>query len=145
MSSKRYFKLGPKAHSFNDPKSGLSIANAMVGEIDATKASTSKTLEAGLASGHIIEVKEEDYKNYKKGITTNPTEVVEDTDTDDVEDEETDDVEEEEEEEEDEEKKMEELLEKINESNISKKKKKEAKSLSSLEDLKAFMEENDIE
>src|SRR4051812_47731524 len=61
----KYYKLGPKAASFYDPKSGLSLAGKEVAQIDGSKAKGSQTLVAAIAGGHVVEVDEEEYSKAK--------------------------------------------------------------------------------
>lgn len=80
MSKKRYFKLGAKAHTFVDPKSGAHIVGPEVVAIDSKKARSSKQLLSAIEGGHIKEVTEEDFNKYQgslavsaKTITSAPT------------------------------------------------------------------------
>ena len=62
---KRYFKLGPQASSFHDPKSGLNIAGNEVAEVDARAAKSSKAVRNAKVNGHIVEVEASDFKSAK--------------------------------------------------------------------------------
>jgi hypothetical protein len=118
MSKKRYFKLGAKAHTFVDPKSGVHITGKEVVEVDAKKCKGSNQLATALGGGHIKEVEEDEFNKYKASLvkpkageapaaTSTTVEETTDEDTDEdeeeTEDEDTDEDEEEETEEEEEE------------------------------------------
>lgn len=66
----KYFKLGKKATSFHDPKSGLNLAGDEVAEIDAKLVAHSKTVRNAITGGHIVEVEAEAFT--KKGAVKAP-------------------------------------------------------------------------
>lgn len=63
----KYYKLGVKASSFYDSKSTLSISNKAVVAIEDDRIS-SKKIQRALESGHIIEVKESEFKGYETSV-----------------------------------------------------------------------------
>jgi len=58
---KLYFKLGSKASTFVDPKSGLKIINGHIGVVDARRANGSKVLKDAIEGGHIKEATKAEY------------------------------------------------------------------------------------
>ena len=63
MSDKiKYFKLGVKALSFYDAKSGLQLSPTKPGSITETQYSGSEKAKNAAAQGHIIEIKADEYE-----------------------------------------------------------------------------------
>jgi hypothetical protein len=65
-----YFKLGPAATSFHDPKSNTNIVGNETAKVPMTTARQSETLKAAKMNGHIVEVDESEYT--KKGAIKAP-------------------------------------------------------------------------
>jgi hypothetical protein len=65
-SNTRFFRLGKKASTFADPKSGVHIVNDQVVEVNFKRARHSKQFMTALDNGHITEATEADYKAYMK-------------------------------------------------------------------------------
>lgn len=56
-----YFKLGSKASTFVDPKSGLKLINNHIGVVDARRANGSKVLKDAIEGGHVKVATKEEY------------------------------------------------------------------------------------
>ena len=58
---KLYFKLGSRASTFVDPKSGLKIINGHIGVVDSRRANGSRVLKDAIEGGHIKEATKAEY------------------------------------------------------------------------------------
>lgn len=76
-----YFKLGKKASSFFDPVTRLKLTPGIPAEVKVKDARNSAIIKRGLNSGHIIEIRESEYKEMvgelkEKGVKMPKTKVI---------------------------------------------------------------------
>jgi len=83
----RYFKLGDKASTFVDPKSGVQLVNKQAVKVLAANADGSKTLQNAIEGGHVKELSLEEYNEHLEELNAEVEEVEEETADDTMDDE----------------------------------------------------------
>lgn len=80
LKSFLYFKLGEKATTFVDPKSGLSLVNQQVAKVEKGKARSSKRVTEAVKGGHIEEVEVDEYNTYYSKLSKEEKKALQSTD-----------------------------------------------------------------